>query len=248
MAHIVSVIAVAFRHSYSRWWEIAVERRVTALTFQKRHPSRVNVHLDGRFAFGLAAIEAARLRVGQLLSAQEITELKERDTDEQAYERALTLLSYRPRSLTEIRRRLREADFPSSAVQAALARLERAGLADDHAFARYWVDNRERFRPRGTRMLRWELRQKGVTDDIIEEVLVDVNETASALRLARNRASRLRDLDELTFRQRLNAYLARRGFSYTITADVVRRAWEELLARKHDADAESRPADGNATD
>jgi regulatory protein len=223
-----------------------VEGRVTALTFQKRNPARVNVHLDGRFAFGLAAIEAARLRVGQLLSAREIAQLKERDADEQAYERALNLLSYRPRSMTEIRRRLHQADFSSSAVQAALVRLERAGLADDHAFARYWVDNRERFRPRGTRMLRWELRQKGVADDIIEEVLMDVNETASAFRLARNRASRLRDLDERTFRKRLNAFLARRGFPYTIISEAVGRAWEELLALRQGADTESHPVEQKA--
>jgi regulatory protein len=225
-----------------------VEGRVTALTFQKRNRARVNVHLNGRFAFGLAAIEAARLRVGQLLSAQEVAELKERDADEQAYERALNLLSYRPRSMMEISRRLRRADFSSSAVQAALVRLERAGLADDHAFARYWVDNRERFRPRGTRMLRWELRQKGVTDDIIEEVLAGVNEKASASRLASHRAPRLRDLDELTFRQRLSAYLARRGFSYAIVAEVVRTAWEDLLALRQEAEEESRPADGTPTD
>ena len=207
-----------------------MEGRITALTFQKRNPERVNVHLEGRFAFGLAAIEAATLRVGQFLSAPEVTELRERDTQERAYERALNLLSYRARSAAEISRRLRQADFPPSAIKRALARLEKLGLIDDRAFARYWVENREEFRPRGQRMLRWELQRKGVADEIIDEVLAPLDETATASRLARKRASRLLHLDEATFRRRLGAYLGRRGFAYSIISDVVREVWEELCA------------------
>jgi len=207
-----------------------VEGTITALTFQKRNPERVNVYLEGRFAFGLPAIEAAPLRVGQFLSAPEVTGLRERDTEERAYERALKLLAYRPRSAAEISRRLRQADFPSPAVEGVLLRLEKLGLIDDHAFARYWVENREEFRPRGQRMLRWELRQKGVADHIIDEVLAPLDETATASRLAQKRASRLLHLDKVTFYRRLSAYLARRGFPYSIIRDVVREVWEELHA------------------
>ena len=210
-----------------------MEGKITALTFQKRNPERVNVYLDGRFAFGLAAIEAARLRVGQFLSAQEVVELQGRDTEERAYERALNLLSYRPRSIAELSRRLRQAGFPPSAIEAALARLERVGLVDDRSFARYWVENREAFRPRGHRMLRWELQQKGVADQIIDEVLAPLDEAATASRLARKRASRLRHLDEVTFRRRLSAYLARRGFPYSIIADLVQEVWEEFPVPGH---------------
>jgi len=207
-----------------------VEGRITALTFQKRNQERVNVYLDGRFAFGLAAIQAATLRVGQFVSASEVAELRERDSEEQAYEWALNLLAYRPRSAAEISRRLHQADFPSWAIEGALARLEELRLIDDHAFARYWVENREEFRPRGRRMLRWELQQKGVADEIIDEVLAPLDDTATACRLARKRASPLRHLDEATFHRRLGAYLARRGFPYPIIGDVVREVWEELHA------------------
>ena len=207
-----------------------MEGKITALTFQKRNPERVNVYLDGRFAFGLAAIEAARLRVGQFLSAQKVADLQGRDTEERAYERGLNLLSYRPRSITELSRRLSQAGFSLSAIEAALARLERVGLVDDRAFARYWVENREEFRPRGHRMLRWELRQKGVAAQIIDQVLSSVDEAATASRLARKRAPRLLHLDEVTFHRRLSAYLARRGFPYSIISDAVQESWEELQA------------------
>ena len=118
--------------------------------------------------------------------------------------------------------------------EAALTRLERARLTDDRAFAHYWVENREKFRPRGRRMLRWELREKGVADQIIDEAVASVDEVATASRLARKRAPRLRHLDEMTFRRRLNAYLARRGFSYSVIADAVQEAWEVLPAVEHE--------------
>jgi regulatory protein len=225
-----------------------VEGRITALVFQKRNPQRVNVHLNEHFAFGLAAIEAARLRVGQFLSAQEVAELQERDAEERAHERALNLLSYRPRSVAELSHRLRQADVSPTAVEAALARLERVGLVDDRAFAHYWVENREAFQPRGHRMLRWELRQKGVADQIIDEVLTPLDETATASRLARRRALRLRHLDDVTFRRRLSAYLARRGFPYSIIADVVQEAWEELAVPDHEPGGACPPRDGTPID
>lgn len=224
-----------------------MEGQITALIFQKRNAQRVSVHLDGRFAFGLTAIEAARLRLGQFLSAQEVDTLQERDAEERAYERALHLLSYRPRSVAELLQRLGRADFPATAVEAALARLERVGLVDDRAFARYWVENREAFRPRGRGVLRWELRQKGVADQIIDEVLASLDEAAAASRLAWKRGPRLRHLDEVTFRRRLSAYLARRGFPYSIIADVVQEAWEEFAVPSHDTGGASPRQDGTPT-
>ena len=214
-----------------------MEGKITGLASQKSNPERVNVYVDGEFAFGLAAVEADSLRVGQSLSSQQVAELENRDIARRGYERALKLLSYRPRSIAEMSNRLRQAGLPSSATDSVVDRLKGAGLLDDHAFARYWVENREEFRPRGHLMLRWELRQKGVADQIIDEALAPVDEAASACRLARQRAARLCDPDEATFRGRLTSYLSRRGYPYSIIAEVVRGAWEDLSG-SYGADAE----------
>ncbi len=69
-------------------------RKITALTHQKRNHRRVNVFLDGEFAFGLANIVAAWLKVGIDLSEEKITELLAADEREVLYQRALHLLSY----------------------------------------------------------------------------------------------------------------------------------------------------------
>jgi len=199
--------------------------KITALRFQKRNQDRVNVYIDDRFAFGLAAIEAAHLHVGQVLSDADIARLQERDEVEKAYERALNFLSYRPRSEAEVRRNLRRKGLDDEVVEAVVDRLVRAGLLDDEAFARYWVENRLQFNPRGIRGLRYELRKKGVPDEIIADVLAELDEEAAARTVAESAIRRFASLPPVEFRRRLGAYLARRGFAYAVIQPLI----EEIL-------------------
>jgi regulatory protein len=198
---------------------------ITTLRLQKRNKNRVNVHLDGQFAFGLAAVAAVRLRVGQTLSDEEIAQLQRQDGIERAYERALDFLSYRPRSEAEVRRNLHKKDVEDEVVEVVIERLTRAGLLDDREFARYWVENRLQFNPRGARALRQELWQRGVPDSIIADTLAGLDEEVAARKAADAGARRLAHLDPRDFRRRLWAYLARRGFSYAVIEMLV----EEML-------------------
>jgi regulatory protein len=202
--------------------------RITSLSVQKRNPERVNVHIDGEFAFGLAMIEAAKLSTGQFLTDADIQALEHVDESERARESALNLLSYRPRSEREVRRRLQRKGFSEQAIESAVQRLLRAKLLDDEAFARYWISNREQFRPRGQFALRQELWRKGVPSRIIDRLLEDVDEAGNAYRAATKRLSRWQRMDPGERRRKLTGYLQRRGFSY----DVIREVWERLVAEK----------------
>ena len=203
---------------------------ITALTVQKKNRDRVNVYLDGRFAFGLAAIEAARLRRGQTLSDDEIAALQNRDEVQKAHESALRYLDYRPRSTDEIRRHLMKSkDVAPEVMDEVVERLTSVGLLDDRAFVRYWLENRSDFSPRGERALRLELRQKGVPGDIIAEVLSEGHdEDQAAYRAAMAQARKVRTTDPVEFRRKMEAHLARRGFSYDTAREAVARAWSEL--------------------
>jgi regulatory protein len=202
--------------------------KITALKYQKKNPDRVNLYLDGRFAFGLSAIVAASLKPGQFLSAAEIESLKQRDAGEVAYNRALDYLSYRPRSRAEVADYLQRRGESDNQIHAITDRLERAGLLDDEAFARFWVENRERFRPRGLRALRYELRSKGINDEIVDRVLSTVDVSTSAYEAATKKAHQWIHLDRQTFRRKLAEYLARRGFDYEVAQEVALRCWTEL--------------------
>lgn len=202
-------------------------RKITALKAQKNNPHRVNVHLDGEFAFGLARIVATWLRVGQELSNHKITELLVQDAEELAYQRALKLISYRPRSETEIRKNLLKHKISDHVISSTIARLREARLVDDRAFARVWVENRTEFRPRGKYALRYELRNKGIEEEIVDEVLESVDEEHMAYLASKKKIRQLKNLDEKELKKKLNAFLSRSGFGYDTANQTVEKIWQE---------------------
>ena len=202
---------------------------VTALSAQKKNPNRINVFLDGEFAFGLSRIVAAWLRVGEQLSEEKIARLKDQDSLEVATQRAIELISYRPRSEAEIRKRLTDKGFGTQGVEEVLVRLRQAGLVSDEVFARTWADNRSTFRPRSHRMVAAELRQKGVADETIEQALSELPDDEDlAYQTALRYARRLEREDWEEFRKKLGGHLSRKGYSYQTVADATRRVWKEL--------------------
>lgn len=216
-------------------------KKITALEVQKRNPNRVNVYLDGEFAFGLARIVAAWLRVNAELDDRKIEQLQVEDARERAIQQAMLFLSYRARSESEIRQNLRKHEFADNVIEHTLGRLRRDGLADDSGFARAWVENRSAFRPRSRRMLAIELRQKGIDEEASAEALKNVDEEALAYEAAQKRAPRFKDLEWNDYRKKLSEFLARRGFPYPVIAPVVTRIWNETHPRKHDFEEEDMP-------
>lgn len=207
---------------------------VTSLEIQKRNKERVNVHLDGEYAFSLNLMEAAQLRKGQVLSEAEIARLRGEDAVIQAVDKAAYFLGYRPRSTSEVRRNLVEKDIPPEVVDAAITRLTDQGYLDDEAFARYWIQNRSEFKPLSQRALRQELRQKGLANAVIDTVLSEVNESELAYKAAVTQARRLKRLSRKEYQTKMASFLQRRGFSYSIARDVIQRLFEELEAEDPD--------------
>lgn len=91
---------------------------------------------------------------------------------------ALRFLEVRSRSVAEVRRRLTSAGYRHELVEGAIERLLELGMLDDEAFARLWVESRDRAHPRGERALLIELRQKGIDATIITATLKARREVA----------------------------------------------------------------------
>jgi len=200
---------------------------ITALKGQPRNPSRVVVYLDGRKAFGVTWSLAAGLAVGQRLTDEEIEKLRKGEAEEDAYQRALRLLGLRPRSESELRSYFDRHRFAPEIQARVLARLGELGLVDDRAFARMWVEDRQAFRPRSARVLKGELRQKGVEAEAIEAALEGANDEQAAYQAALKVSRRLRGLSREVFRRRLGSALARRGFDYEVIKPIVQRVWSQ---------------------
>ncbi|MCC6956112.1 MAG: RecX family transcriptional regulator [Anaerolineales bacterium] len=205
-----------------------MEHRITALKVQKRNQQRVNVYLDGEFAFGLARITAAWLSVGQVLSEEKIAQLQAEDELEKYYQRALRLLNYRPRTETEISQYLQKKSASEDIIGIVLNRLKTSGLVDDERFAQTWVENRTELRPRSRRALVYELRQRGVSDEIIQDSIDQTDDGDLAYQAALRRARRITSLDWNEYRQKMLRYLAQRGFNYDVSNEAARRVWDEI--------------------
>lgn len=202
--------------------------QITSLQQQKNNQERVSVFIDGEFAFGVTLDAALRLAKGQHLSDEEIAALKVDDEHERAYQSALHFLGARPRSSAEVGRNLREKGFDDELIAAAIARLLEHGYLNDEEFARYWLDNRNRFRPRSAKAIRYELRQKGVERDAIESALEDIDEDAAAWAAAASKLDRWRGLPQEEFEHKLAGFLARRGFDFGTARRTVARAWQTI--------------------
>ncbi|MGE5221094.1 MAG: RecX family transcriptional regulator [Omnitrophica WOR_2 bacterium] len=204
-----------------------MEHKITALTLQKRNRQRVNVFLDGEFAFGISRIIAAWLQIDQVISDEKIAELRAADGREVAYQQALKFLSYRQRSIKELRRYLQDSRYPEEIVSETLTRLQNGGLLNDRLFAETWVENRDEFRPRSKRALSIELHQRGIADEDIDQATQNIDDEELAYQAALKHSRKIEGLEWLEFRQKLSSFLARRGFSYDVIRTVVERVWTE---------------------
>lgn len=210
---------------------------ITALVAQKKNKDRVNVFLDGTFAFGLAAIEAIRLKRGQVLTDADIERLRDADEVEKAHQRALNFLAIRPRSVSEVRQNLKKAEVSPDVIDQVIERLQHADLLNDVEFIKYWLENRSAFSPRSSRALKQELMRKGVDRAAIDQVLGEVkhDEEGAATRSALAKANRFRQLPQKEFVLKLSAYLARRGFDYQTIKEAVSAAWQSVQAEAGEA-------------
>ena len=203
--------------------------KITALRVRRGRGKRVNIFLDGKFAFSLEAEVVAKegIQVEQGLSANQIGALARSDHFHRGLNAATHYLSYRPRSEAELRERLNQRGFDGDTQEAIIIRLREQGLIDDMAFAQFWKDNRESFSPRSQRLTQLELRRKGVANDIVDQVVATIDDDDSAYQAALSKARSLSQSDYQGFRRRLGDYLKRRGFSYGVINHTMERLWQD---------------------
>jgi len=148
---------------------------------------------------------------------------------ERTFERAINLLSYKPRSLAEMRSRLLEKDWAEeSVVDQVIDRLKELGYLNDEQFAANYANSRLTAKPLGRTRLRRDLQQKKLSSETVENALDDAYEQQSEEELiARAIDKRIRLKGAPTTREetkKLFDYLIRRGFNYDLVIRKVREA------------------------
>jgi regulatory protein len=151
-------------------------------------------------------------------------------------EAAARFLEVRPRSVTEVRRRLGQAGYRTDLVEGAIQRMTELGMLDDVQFARTWIESRDRARPRGEIALRRELALKGIDRSVVNELLDERRDEGSAdggvdlaaaeRLLERHQRSLARETDPRSRRRKAYALLARNGFSPEVSSAIAARTMD----------------------
>ena len=160
--------------------------KITEIKSGNRRSKRVNIFIDGRFALALDSDLAIKekLMVNAELEPDRIENLVKIDEIRRGFDSAVRYIGYRPRSEAELRNRLERRGFSADIIDKVVIRLKEQGLVDDVAFARFWTENRESFRPRSQSLTALELKQKGITNEIIKQSVSAIDDEDSAYHVA----------------------------------------------------------------
>lgn len=200
--------------------------QVQALTKQK-----YRIFLDGEAAFAVYKSELSRyhLEEGAKLPPEVYEELVDKVLTKRATLRAMHLLERADKTETQLRKKLEESEYPKKAMESAIAYVESYGYLDDRRYAEHYVEWKKS--GKGKARLKMELAQKGISRDIIDEVLenADFGETKETIRqLIRKKRKSVGTMDEKE-KQRIYGFLMRKGFS---SADILSVMREEEWQNK----------------
>lgn len=207
-------------------------RLISKLEQQKRHPDRVNVYLDGEFAFGLHKEVAHKfsLRKGMQIGDDLLKKLTHEEEFSVAKRKALKYLERRMRSEHEVRSKLRDAGFPDQIIEPVVQYLEKINCLDDKLYATALKNDLQKRRSAGRQLVKLTLKKRGISDEIAKSVMEGISEledeaTARELagKLLRKYGSSRKAVPPDARIRRMSQALSRRGFSWSVISKVIKQ-------------------------
>lgn len=198
---------------------------ITDIKEQVKDKKRLSVYIDGRFSFGITKVDAIlyKLKINEEITQEKYEKIISENVFAKARDKALKLLGVRARSKKEIEDKLK-SDYSAEVIDRVTELLEKYGYIDDEKFANMYA--RDKFMQRGwsNRRIMFELKQKGVSSDIISRVMeknnFDNTDTIEKLLLKRLKGKKDIDFKE---RQKQFNYLASKGYEYDDIKEVMAR-------------------------
>lgn len=192
---------------------------------QQKNKNRVNVYLDDKFGFGidLTNFVLLHLKVDQNLSEIEVEKIVKEAEFQKTLDKLLMFATLRPRSEREVFDWFRRKKVHDSLTVKLLNRLKHFDLLDDVKFAKWWVEQRQTFRPKAKRILNNELRIKGIKQEIIDNVLGEtkIDEEKLARDLIAKKMYKWEKLEPRLRKQKISQYLVGKGFGWEIIEKIV---------------------------
>lgn len=208
-------------------------KTITQIVIQKKKKNRCSIFLDEEFGFGLHqdVVFKYGLKKGDLLTDQQIEEILYSEEKKKAKERALNFLSHRDRSEKEIRTKLKDIGFEKKIIDWVVDELKRIKLIDDEKFALHFANTKMITRPMGEFLLKRELNQKGISNELIEQTVEQIyrekDQLTIAVELAKQRKRQFKNIEEAKEKKRVSDFLMRRGFNWDIVSQIFEQ-WDEI--------------------
>jgi regulatory protein len=178
-----------------------------------------------------------KVKVGKQLTEEQIKEMKSESEVILAKEIAYRFISYKPRTLKEVSDKLKAKGFQSDLVSKVVEELRNYGFINDLEYARNFVLNRSRSKTLGELALRRELLSKGISSEIVDEVLSErenlIDEFEIALDLAQGKLKQIKSLKKRKkgrdeYKRRIYEFLLRRGFKFETINRVMREVFDDF--------------------
>ena len=205
--------------------------KITDINPQKRN-ERVNIFIDGKFAFGLSQELCFKygLNVDKEVSQEFIDDVLKSEEESKVINSALNLLSYRQNSIQELYSKLKRKRYEEEYILKAIEYCKDRNYLDDKLYAEYYVKDKTYLNKYGSVRIRYDLLKKGVSKDIIDEVLdLDFNDEFSrALELAGKKIKSYSNDDKDAIYRKLGGFLQRKGYTYDVVTKVLREVIGEL--------------------
>lgn len=202
---------------------------ITSAVKQKNNPDMIQIYIDNSYAFSIPEEEYLRLNLYEKheITAEEVKKICEEINVKFAKERALRMLTARDRTEYEVKTRLIQLGFDDMSAEGAVLQLKAMGYINDRLFARKYISDRLKLKPKSKKALAYELEKKGVSSDIIADVMdeFEVDESLIAYRIAKRKYGKY-DVTDIKIQRRIVSFLAHKGFSYDIIKSTLKQMIE----------------------
>lgn len=200
---------------------------ITKIEIQKRNKERVNIYLDGEYALSISAelVYKENLKVKDNIDIDKIKAVADKESYIRCKNSAIKIIERSYKTEKEVVEKLKLKGYEDRHIEASIEFLKNYNFLNDDYYAEAFV--RDRLNTRGSQKIKQDLMKKGISRDIIEEKLSEIDKTAEkevAIKLAEKKLRVIKKSENDTYKisGKLYRFLISKGYAYDIVKEVVK--------------------------
>lgn len=206
-------------------------KKITSIEQQKKNPHRFSIYIDDVYFLGIDEDVLVKyndkLAKGMEVDEEYLKDIVKAEEQSKANNCAINQLSFKPRSINEIRTKLKEKGYDDELIENSIEFLTKYGYLNDYEFAKALVKDKQNFKKAGKKLLQQELYKKGIDRTLAEQVILEnVDDQAEYERAVEIAEKKVRTFsvneDKNSKYRKLSSLLMRKGYSYDIISKVIK--------------------------